>query len=134
MRMTKQGASQRGVLITVLVVLGVGAGVAAWWQSDTILVCRGTVALIQGDQQTNPKDEPMSLVVTINFYRETMKIDDGSAWPLSGDTSGNVLVAMSPGAGSATLNRVTGTASINRIVGGLEVFTGTCVRSQQRLF
>jgi hypothetical protein len=131
--MTKQGATRWSVLITVLMVLGIGASVAAWWQSDTVLACRGTVALIKGGQQTNPKDEPMSLVVTINLYRGMMKIDDGSAWPLSGDTSKDVLVAMSPVAGSATLNRVTGTASIRRIVDGLEVFSGTCVRAQ-RLF
>jgi hypothetical protein len=130
MRMAKRSAPRRGVLITVLVVLGVGAGVAAWWQSDTVLLCRGTV---RGEQQTNP-NEQMSLVVTINLYRSTMKIDEGSAWPLTGDTSGNVLVAMSPGSGSATINRVTGTVSIRRIVNGLEVFDGTCVRSQQRLF
>ena len=132
--MAKRRAPHRGVLITVLVVLGVGAGVAAWWQSDTVLVCRGTVALIKGGQQTNPKDEQMSLVVTINLYRSTMKIDEGSAWPLSGDTSRNVLVAMAPDAGTATINRGTGTVSIRRIVNGLEVFDGTCVRSQQRLF
>jgi hypothetical protein len=89
--------------------------------------------LIQGGQQTNLKEEPVSLVVAVNLYRGTVKIDDDSEWPLSGDTSGNVLVAMGPNAGSATLNRVTGTASIHRIVGGLEVFTGTCVRTE-RLF
>jgi hypothetical protein len=66
----------------VLVVLGVGAGVAAWWGSDTVLACRGTVALIQGGQQTNPKDEPKSLVVVLNLYRQTVKVDDGSEWPL----------------------------------------------------
>src|SRR5690349_16662288 len=118
--MTKRRTPRRGVLITVLVVLGVGAGVAAWWQSDTVLVCRGTVALIKGGQQTNPKDERMSLVVTVNLYRNTMKIDQGSAWPLSGDTSSNVLVAMAPDGGTATINRVTGTVSIRRIVNGLE--------------
>jgi hypothetical protein len=126
--MAKGSAPHRGVLVTVLVVLGVGAGVAAWWQSDTVLLCRGTV------RGGHPNDEQMSLVVTINLYRGTMKIDEGSAWPLTGDTSGNVLVAMSPGAGSATINRVTGTVSIRRIVNGLEVFDGTCIRSQQRLF
>jgi hypothetical protein len=131
MRMAKRSAPHRGVLITVLVVLGVGAGIAAWWQSDTVLLCRGTV---RGGQQTNPNDEQMSLVVTINLYRSTMKIDEGPAWPLTGDTSGNVLVAMSPGSGSATINRVTGTVSIRRIINGLEVFDGICVRSQQRLF
>jgi hypothetical protein len=133
MRMTKRGVDQWRILTTIVVVLGVGAGVAAWWQSDTVLACRGTVALIRGGQQTNPKDEPMSVVVAINLYRGTMKVDDNSAWPLSGDTSGDVLTAMSPVAGSATINRVTGTASIRRIVDGLEVFTGTCVRAQ-RLF
>jgi hypothetical protein len=75
----------------------------------------------------------MSRVVAINLYRGTMKVDGGSAWPLSGDTSGDVLVAMSPGVGSATLNRITGAASIHSIVDGLEVFTGTCVRAE-RLF
>ena len=100
--MAKRRAPHRGVLITVLVVLGVGAGVAAWWQSDTVLLCQGTV---RGGQQTNPKDEQMSLVVTINLYRSTMKIDEGSAWPLTGDTSRNVLVATAPD-GSATINRM----------------------------
>jgi hypothetical protein len=42
-----------------------------------------------------------------------------------------VLVAMSPGGGSAMLNRVTGAASIHRIVDGLEIFTGTCVKAQR---
>ena len=130
-QMTKQVAAQWSFLIIVLVALGVGAGVATWWRSDTVLACRGTVALIQGGQQTNPKDEPMSLVVVINLYRQTMKVDDGSEWSLSGDTSRDVLVALSPGAGSATLNRVTGTASIHRIVDGLEIFTGTCVKAQR---
>ena len=129
--MTKQGAPQWRILITVLVVLGVGASVAAWWGSDTVLACRGTVALILGGQQTNPKDEPKSLVVVLNLYRQTVKVDDGSEWPLSGDTSRDVLVAMSPNAGSATLNRVTGAASIHRIVDGLEIFTGTCVKAQR---
>ena len=115
----------------MLVVLGVGAGVAAWWGSDTVLACRGTVALILGGQQTNPKDEPKSLVVVLNLYRQTMKVDDGLEWPLSGDTSRDVLVAMSPNAGSVTLNRVTGAASIHRIVDGLEIFTGTCVKAQR---
>jgi hypothetical protein len=133
MQTTKQGAAQWSLLITAPVVLGIGAGVAAWWRSDTVLVCRGTVALIQGGQQTNPKEGSMSLVVAINLYRRTMKIDDDSDWPLSGDTSGNVLNAVGPSAGSATLNRVTGTASIHRIVGGFEMFTGTCVRAE-RLF
>ena len=75
--MTKQVAAQWSFLIIVLVALGVGAGVATWWRSDTVLACRGTVALIQGGQQANPKDEPMSLVVVINLYRQTMKVDDG---------------------------------------------------------
>src|SRR5262249_38060565 len=132
--MTKRRAPRPGVLMAVLMVLGVGAGVAAWWQSDTVLVCRRTVALIKGGQQTNPKDERMSLVVTINLYRKTVKIDKSSAWPLSGDTSSDVLVAMAADGGTATINRVAGTASIRRIVNGLEVFDGTCVRSQQRLF
>jgi hypothetical protein len=87
--------------------------------------------LIQGGQQTNPKDEPKSLVVVLNLYRQTVKVDDGSEWPLSGDTSRDVLVAMSPNAGSVTLNRVTGAASIHRIVDGLEIFTGTCVKAQR---
>ena len=130
-QMTKQRADQRVILIIALVVLGIGAGVAAWWRSDTVLACRGTVALIQGGQQTNPKDEPMSLVVTINLYRQTMKVDDGSEWPLSGDVSRDVLVAMSPGGGSAMLNRVTGAASIHRIVDGLDIFTGSCVKAQR---
>jgi hypothetical protein len=129
--MAKRRAPHRSVLITVLVVLGVGAGVAAWWQSDTVLVCRGTVALIKGGQQANPKDEQMSLVVTINLYRSTMKIDEGSAWPLSGDTSRNVPVAMAADAGTASINRVTGTVSIRRTVDGLEVFDGTCVKAQR---
>jgi hypothetical protein len=126
--MAKRRAPHRGVLITVLVVLGAGAGVAASWQSDTVLLCQG---IVTGGQQT--KDEQMSLVVTINLCRSTMKIDEGSAWPLTGDTSRNVLVATAPD-GSATINRITGTASIRRIINGLEVFDGICVRSQQRLF
>jgi hypothetical protein len=73
----------------------------------------------------------MSLVVTINLYRQTMKVDDGSEWPLSGDVSRDVLVAMSPGGGSAMLNRVTGAASIHRIVDGLDIFTGSCVKAQR---
>ena len=133
MRMAKQGAAGWSFLLTVPVILGIGAGVAAWWRSDTVLACRGTAALIQGGQQTNPKEELTSLVVTINLYRRTMKVDDDLEWPLSGDTSGNVLVAVGPDAGSATLNRVTGTASIHRVARGLEMFTGTCVRAE-RLF
>ena len=45
MQMTKQRAEQLVILIIALVVLGIGAGVAAWWRSDTVLACRGTVAL-----------------------------------------------------------------------------------------
>jgi hypothetical protein len=132
-RMTKQWAARWSFLITVPVILGIGAAVAAWWRSDIVLACRGTAALVQGGQQTNPKEEPMSLVVAVNLYRRTVKIDDDPEWPMPGDTSGNVLVAVGPNAENATLNRVTGTASIHRIVGGLEVFTGACVRAE-RLF
>ena len=126
--MAKRRAHQ-GVLITVLVVLAVGAGAAAWWQSDTVLLCWGTV---RGGQQTNLKAEQMFLVVAINLYRSTMKIDEGSPWPLTGDTSRNVLVATAPDGGTATINRVTGTVSIRRTINGLEVFDGICARSQQR--
>jgi len=101
-------------------------------RAETILSCWGTVALIRGGKQVNPKSETASVSLKVDLEGKSLVIND-EAWPFSGDISRTIIVAMLENRGSATLNRVTGAASIHFMEDGLRIFRGVC-KSAEKLF
>jgi len=89
------------------------------------LSCWGTVELIQGGEQVNPKGEKSSLAVKIDLAAKTFGVDD-ETWPILGDPSETVIVSMNEWRGSATLNRISGAISVHFLDYGLRIFRGVC--------
>jgi hypothetical protein len=99
-------------------------GLTACGESDVALSCWGTVALIVGGQQVNPKNEEYAISIAVDITKKTMRIDDVE-WPIFGDVSRTVIVALAPNRGTATLNRVTGAVSVHFIESdGLTLVSG----------
>ena len=71
------------------------------------LSCWGTVELIQGGEQVNPKGEKSSLAVKIDLAAKTFGVDD-ETWPILGDASETVIVSMNEWRGSASMPRPLG--------------------------
>jgi hypothetical protein len=99
-----------------------------------LLTCYGAINVMQGGKQTNPVDESYSLAITVDTANKSLTVNEDEPWPLSGDTSHNVIAAIGNNVGSATLNRVTGAVSIHTTGDyGLRIFRGIC-KPAQRLF
>jgi hypothetical protein len=125
--------SQMKRLASVLFLIVAAASSQDASAAEVLLSCWGTVELMQQGKQANPQGERLSMTVAVDVARKAMTID-GVNWPISGNTSGETVVAMSPDKGSVTLNRITGSVSAHLIeLTGLKKFYGEC-KPAQRLF
>jgi hypothetical protein len=98
-----------------------------------LLSCWGTVELIEGGQQVNPRGEKTSVSIAVDVANKILTIDDVQ-WPISGDTSRSVIVSVDKNRGNATLNRITGAVDIHFIESDmLRIFIGEC-KPAQKLF
>lgn len=98
------------------------------------LACVGRVRLLASGRQVNPTEDRTSISISVDVEGKAFTMNGDETWPLSGNTSGDVIVAMSDSRGSATLNRITGAVSLHTIEStGLKIFEGTC-RPAERLF
>jgi hypothetical protein len=97
-----------------------------------MLSCGGTVELIQGGKQVNPRGEKSSLAVKVDLAAKTLGVDN-ETWPILGDASETVIVSMNEWRGSATLNRISGAISVHFFDYGLRIFRGVC-KPAERLF
>ena len=61
-------------LIALLLAAGL-AGCGKAGSGSVLLLCQGTVALLEGGQQVNPRDEKMSVAVAVDLGDRSLTID-----------------------------------------------------------
>jgi mannose/fructose/N-acetylgalactosamine-specific phosphotransferase system component IIC len=123
-------------MISKALILAIAFGLIACGEvrPDAVLLsCWGTVELIEGGQQVNPRGEKTSVSIAVDVANKILTIDDVQ-WPISGDTSRSVIVSVDKNRGNATLNRITGAVDIHFIESDmLRIFIGEC-KPAQKLF